>query len=409
MGRQTSLIRYRQAQGNLYCCRRDKCADGPESEGRNCPRRGRNTYAWLRKSAILGEGAPERAVGRMNNGKYQPDYASFRRVLLRQGEQEKVRFYELFADGEVMAAVLGRPVRDERDLVEYQLAIGYDFVRANLIGCAFPTTGTKVAEDTATLSRGKRNFHTSTMGCIKNWADFEKYPWPRPEQFDFSAIERMAKVMPDGMKIKIPLGHVLEDPMRLMGYEDLALKIHDQPDLVDAVFQKVGELYEAAYQACAPLDCVGFMEISDDLGFKTSTMFSPTVLRRYVFPWYKRYCDICHAYDVPVALHSCGNLAGIMEDLIGCGIDAKHSYEDQIMPVTEAKRQYGHRWAILGGIDVDFLCRASEDEVRRRVREVLAVCMPGGGYALGTGNSVANYIPLVNFLAMIDEGRKWGR
>ena len=35
--------------------------------------------------------------------------------------------------------------------------------------------------------------------------------------------------------------------------------------------------------------------------------------------------------------------------------------------------------------------------------------MPGGGYCLGTGNSVANYIPLDNYLAMLDEGRRYSR
>ena len=39
------------------------------------------------------------------------------------------------------------------------------------------------------------------------------------------------------------------------------------------------------------------------------------------------------------------------------------------------------------------------------MRNVLAF---GGGYCLGTGNSVANYIPLANYLAMLDEGRKHG-
>jgi len=34
-------------------------------------------------------------------------------------------------------------------------------------------------------------------------------------------------------------------------------------------------------------------------------------------------------------------------------IDAKHSYEDAIMPVTEAKKKYGEKIAILGGVDVD--------------------------------------------------------
>jgi uroporphyrinogen decarboxylase len=47
-----------------------------------------------------------------------------------------------------------------------------------------------------------------------------------------------------------------------------------------------------------------------------------------------------------------------MEDLIeDVGIDGKQSYEDAIIPVTEAYRQYADRISILGGIDVDFLCR----------------------------------------------------
>ena len=56
---------------------------------------------------------------------------------------------------------------------------------------------------------------------------------------------------------------------------------------------------------------------------------------------------------------------------------------------------------------MDFLCRASEAAIRQRVRETLVQCLPGGGYCLGTGNSVANYIPLPNYLAMLDEGRQF--
>ena len=48
-----------------------------------------------------------------------------------------------------------------------------------------------------------------------------------------------------------------------------------------------------------------------------------------------------------------------MEDLINTvGIDGKNSFEDAIMPVTEAFRRYENRTTVLGGIDVDFLCRA---------------------------------------------------
>ncbi len=79
-----------------------------------------------------------------------------------------------------------------------------------------------------------------------------------------------------------------------------------------------------------------------------------------------------------------------------------------ILSVIETKRKYGDRVGLIGGIDMDFLCRASEADVRGRTRETLDACHPGGGYCLGSGNSIADYLPLDNYLAMLDEGRKYG-
>ena len=100
----------------------------------------------------------------------------------------------------------------------------------------------------------------------------------------------------------------------------------------------------------------------------------------------------------------------VYPDLIACGIDAKHSFEDKILPVEEAYRRWGDRISILGGVDMDLLARGSEEQVRKRVREILGVCgTKGTGYCLGSGNTAANYIPRENFLAMLDEGRRWNR
>ena len=52
------------------------------------------------------------------------------------------------------------------------------------------------------------------------------------------------------------------------------------------------------------------------------------------------------------------------------------------------------------------LARQPGPYVRLYVRNILEECA-GKGYALGTGNSVANYIPVANYLAMLDEGRKF--
>jgi uroporphyrinogen decarboxylase len=56
----------------------------------------------------------------------------------------------------------------------------------------------------------------------------------------------------------------------------------------------------------------------------------------------------------------------------------------------------------LGGIDVDFMCRSTPREIKLRCQKMLARSSGRGGYALGTGNSVPEYIPYDNFIAMID-------
>jgi uroporphyrinogen decarboxylase len=59
-------------------------------------------------------------------------------------------------------------------------------------------------------------------------------------------------------------------------------------------------------------------------------------------------------------------------------------------------------------VDLDFLCAHDEDDVRAYVENVLDECMPGGGYALGSGNSLANYVPIKNINVMMDVGRRKG-
>ena len=90
-------------------------------------------------------------------------------------------------------------------------------------------------------------------------------------------------------------------------------------------------------------------------------------------------------------------------------IDAFHSFQDVIIPVGEFLKRYGDKIAALGGIDMDKLSRMDEDSLRKYVRETIDECMEIGRYALGSGNTIANYIPVKNYLTMLDEGLKWKR
>mgnify|MGYP000611686805 FL=1 len=191
-----------------------------------------------------------------------------------------------------------------------------------------------------------------------------------------------------------------------MGYQTFCYALYDQRDLVRAIAEKLLAQYRTAVERVLQIERVSVVWGSDDMGHKTGLLFSPDDMREFVLSGHKVLAEMCHRAGRPYLLHSCGNLSDIIDDLTDdVRIDGKHSFEDTIEDVRHVKFTYGRKIALLGGIDVDFLCRSDEQAIRRRVRETLDICMPGGGYCLGTGNTVANYIPLDNYLAMLDEGR----
>lgn len=359
-----------------------------------------------------------------------PNFDRLLKVLLREGEPDRVPFYEHFADQEVVETVTGRrfekgetPQGSGRQhyfqtLVDFYVELGFDYVPFE-VSLDLPRSNVLQTGDTAILSRCMRNWNDEQVGTIETIEDFEKYPWPEPsDAADLSQFESLRRLLPEGMNVVGGVGGgVFEHVSWLMGMANTSRAVYTDTNLVERMFSKVGSLILSVDTEIVKRGYVGALRMGDDLGFNSGPFIAPKFLRKYVFTWYEKCVQLAHRNGLPFVLHSCGNLykpdetgRSIMDYLADVvHIDAKHSYEDAIMPVAEVKAKYGHKLAILGGVDVDKLVRSSETEVRSYVRGILKSCAPGGGYALGTGNSVANYIPVKNYLAMLDEGRKHGR
>ena len=348
-----------------------------------------------------------------------PDIKRFVSVIRGEFIPKRPPLAELFLDHEVEREIaqshLGltwvEPTSDRKTMAAYlrnrtevYYRMGYDYIRMTG-GVDFPGHYLD-AQDTAELSRGQRHWANESSGPIASWEDFEAYPWPDPAKADLWPYEYAAKNLPEGMGLFVcPTSGFLEIPLdTLLGYQNLCYLIFEQPDLVQAVFQRVGEIICGMYERLLGLpNLYGFFQ-GDDMGFKTGTLLAPDQLRSLVLPWHKKLADLAHQHGLVYLLHSCGNLEAITEDLISeVGIDARHSYEDEGNSVFDFKQRYGDRVAILGGIDVDKLARLPEAELRIHVRKVIEACMPGGRFALGSGNTLCNYVPLNNYFAMVEE------
>ncbi len=368
-----------------------------------------------------------------------PDFEIFSEVLMGKREPDKVHLVELGIDFEVISFISEKlikqkvpsishiekekerrfregkeisPLTEEEKLyykkvINFYYRMGYDYVPVSLPLAPFPVKS-RVADDTAILSRGKRTWVEEKEGIITSWEDFESFPWERVKLDVKDFFDFFHENLPEGMKITVCSTLYEKVGERLMGWECMFRNLYLEPDLVKAVFNRWGKIIYDEYEKAVSFSCVGAIFHADDLGYKKGMMVKPEVLREIVFPWFKEYASLAHQHGKMYLYHCCGNVSKVMEDLIeDVKIDGFHSFQDVIMPVWEFKERYGDRIAALGGVDVDKLARYDEESLRRYVREILDKCMPGGRYALGSGNTVTNYVPPRNYLIMLEEGLKW--
>jgi uroporphyrinogen decarboxylase len=357
-----------------------------------------------------------------------PDGGEFIDILSGRSPSHRVPLVEYLVDDAVMKPVLeemlGRrwvnPGSDREsqrasldNRIEFWYRMGYDFIRheeslplpeKKLMGHdpAMPVAQKAPPDAPARLWADEH------QGAIMSWEDFEKYPWPAVEEFDFFGYEYLSRNLPEGMGlVACHAGGVFEHLSWIMSLEGLSVALHEDPELVRAVADRLGHLMEGFYRHVLDLDNLIAVFPGDDMGYKSATLVAPGILRTYVLPWHARFAAMTHAKNLPYYLHSCGRVDAVMEDLItDVGIDGKHSFEDGIVPVQDFQARYGGRIAVLGGIDINILAGPSPDDVRHATSRLITVCGSRGRYAVGSGNSIPSYVPCGNYLAMIDEAHR---
>jgi len=334
----------------------------------------------------------------------EPDVNNLLKVFRREPVKQ-VPLFELFMDLEISEYFAGRKLENADELETLKLVIdgyynaGFDYATTH--GCSM--------EFKVERRRKAASVSMNEGSVISDWASFYAYEWQDVSAYDFSKLDQIKNYLPKGMKLAVMgPGGVLENVTSLVGYENLCMMLYDNPELLEAIFDKVGQTLVEYYERSVPYDTVAFLISNDDWGFNSQTFLSVADLRKYVFPWHQKIAAVAHEHKKPILLHSCGYMMDVMNDIIDVmKYDAKHSFEDKIFSVEDSYKKWGDRIAILGGLDLQFLYASSPVKIKSRCTALLETAKEKGGYALGSGNSMAYYIPTEKYVAMIEAANEF--
>lgn len=324
---------------------------------------------------------------------------------------DRVPLLELGIDEEVKCAFLKKQLSSLKEEVEFWISTGYDYIPVWGINIT-PRKVEFISSHTTPYKEGmqERGFIDEQRGVITNFEEFEKYPWPEIEDSNFIIFEEIKKYLPKDIKVIGVISGVFESVSQAMGLATFCYSFIDQPLLVEKLFEKIGGLQLDIIKRMTQFEFVGALWIADDIAYKTSTIISPQYLRKYVFPWYRKFSEIAREKKLPVLFHSDGNLTEVIDDLIEAGISALHPVEPTAMDIKVLKNKYNKKLCLCGNIDLCYtLTRGTKEEIEKEVKERIREIAPDGGYCLGSANSITNYVPLENFLAMNKAAIKYGK
>ncbi|MDP4176273.1 MAG: uroporphyrinogen decarboxylase family protein [Bacteroidota bacterium] len=317
---------------------------------------------------------------------------------------------ELGVHPEIKGKIIGRPVQSLQDDVEFWYKAGYDYVKLQPIADFNPMnigTGSNLTfKEDGTL---QRKWASESQGVISSWEDLEKYKFPSKEDFNYSKFEKVRELLPEGMGVIGQYGDIFTMTWEMMGFEGFSMALFENPELIDELNKRLGELVLSMFEYFAQSDIVDILWISDDIAYTNGLLMGPDVLDRYFFSWLKKIGDLAKKYNKPLIYHTDGVLWDVFDRIVECGVNALHPIEPKAMDIKDVKERYGDKLCLIGHVDVDLLCRGSKEDIRNKVRENIEKAAFNGGYCIGSGNSIPEYVNFENYIALLEASKEFGK
>lgn len=204
---------------------------------------------------------------------------------------------------------------------------------------------------------------------------------------------------------------VYEYLWRMIGTENSLIWMMLEPDLLQDFVDRIGQflLGMVKAQIDAGAGRLTGMYIWGDVAYRNGMLFSPELWRKLFKPYTKAIIDLCHANNLLVVYHGCGNASLIYEDMVEIGLDAYNPLEAKAdLDVVEIKKQFGDRLGFVGNIDMRVLEEGNPDKIRREVLYKMQAGN-GGGWVFQSDHSISSSVEPESYTLALETLREYGK
>lgn len=191
--------------------------------------------------------------------------------------------------------------------------------------------------------------------------------------------------------------------MHLRGVEQLLNDCIDDPPFVHEIMtfttevvRKVGDaLVEGGFAPSLGEACA------------SCTLISPQIYRDFIKPYHKELRDYFRAKKIPMAIHICGFIDPMMEDVIETGISFISL--DAPSSLKKMKDMSDNRLTLMGNVGTTLFASGTDEEMKSAVRQCIETAGEGSGFILSSGCEIPLDSTEDRIDLFFDYGRQCGR
>lgn len=244
---------------------------------------------------------------------------------------------------------------------------------------------------------------------VSGMKELLKYTPPEPDRAHLILVDLMRERFKGEKAIFWMMRGAFVRSWRLVGMENLMIKMFDDPEFVHRVADMVTRfsLKQLDMLVDAGLDV---LVVEDDIADKNGPMVSPAQFKEYINPYNRKLVERAHEKGLKVVRHSDGNLWMLLDILLDTGYDGLNPLEPQAeMDMKRVKEYCGDRLCLLGNVDtMDLLPHGTEDEVEAAVVKIIRDAGKGGGLIIDSSNTYHPGVRPENVMAVFKAVHKHG-